>query len=295
MQLFNRRYSLSVKNTDNEGSVITTLTQHRIAFEVEQTGSKFVDKMKGTIYNPSQQTVQAFQQGAFVVLEAGYDGALTYGILFKGAVKKVEVTMKGPDLVLDFTALDMPPGHPSSRVDLAAAPGTGLMDILDIILLKFDGVNVDAARRDLQEVAGTTRWGAGKQATSMSSKVFRKGLNLTGKPAELLNRLLRRTNPRIRWSIQDGGLVVAPGGVPVKPNATAIVLGDRTGLIGSPSIGEKGRLTATSLLQPDLRPFRVVTMEGTRSVNGSYRAVKVKHKGDTHSNEWSSTVEAVKV
>jgi hypothetical protein len=71
----------------------------------------------------------------------------------------------------------------------------------------------------------------------------------------------------------------------------AVVLTPTTGLIGTPSHGEKGAINAVSLLNGEIKPGRKVDIE-CRSLVGSYRATAVTHSGDTQGSDWYSSFEA---
>jgi len=76
-------------------------------------------------------------------------------------------------------------------------------------------------------------------------------------------------------------------------------------MIGSPTVTDKG-VEVKTLLNPAVKPNSSILIESiaetvsrgnlffrklksTRAA-GKYKVVEVKHKGDTHSNEWSSSI-----
>jgi len=54
---------------------------------------------------------------------------------------------------------------------------------------------------------------------------------------------------------------------------------------------EESGVSATSLLNPEIRPGRRVQVE-SQFVNGVFKVEKVTHSGDTHSTQFYSEVEA---
>jgi hypothetical protein len=73
-----------------------------------------------------------------------------------------------------------------------------------------------------------------------------------------------------------------------------VKVGPKTGLIGSPQLGEidkldTGRLEVKCLLRGELKPQGFIQIE-SESANGLYVVEKLIHTGDTYGQEWYSQV-----
>jgi hypothetical protein len=80
--------------------------------------------------------------------------------------------------------------------------------------------------------------------------------------------------------------------------SASIFLTPISGLIGSPELGENtGKVNAKrlvkirSLLQPGIYPGRRILLD-SEGLQGSFRAEKVIHTGDTHAQDWYTDIEA---
>lgn len=89
-------------------------------------------------------------------------------------------------------------------------------------------------------------------------------------------------------SVIDGRLVVFPrtGSRPRK--VTALRFAPSSGLIGSPTIGEKGQVTIRAKLSPSMRPGDLYRVE-SRAITGNYIAIDVEHNGNTKA-DWLTVV-----
>lgn len=138
-------------------------------------------------------------------------------------------------------------------------------------------------------------------------------MTLSGNAAQQLTRLT--TSIGLTWSVQRGVLTLSRKGAPL--NLGAILLNDRTGLIGSPeasvdstisltppqqfAAGAKAKkptqpkpkdtsiLKVRSLLIPGLVPGRKIVLE-SKEFNGGYYITEVEYVGQSWANDWHCTM-----
>lgn len=261
-QLFNRRIRVQIgKRGARAGIDVTDL---RVRFRVEQTSTTTPNKAKVEIMNLTRSRRQQVEKpGNYLILHAGYDN--TIARLYEGDVARALSRAEGPDYITEVEAGDGLEAYQSASLEQAYTPGTAVKDVFRTLASAFG----------LKE--GSIQ-GVGDQS-------FLQGLSLSGPVRGHLDQLTARLG--LQWSVQDGALQIKPKGAAVAGRAT--VLSADTGLIGSPKRKDKG-LEIVSLLQPDLRPGRLVKLEG-KFLKGVFICEKVTHEGDSHEGEFLSRME----
>jgi hypothetical protein len=116
--------------------------------------------------------------------------------------------------------------------------------------------------------------------------LFSQGTVITGSAAQEMSSICKSCG--LTWSIQNGALQLLPIGKALE--GTAIKLTPSTGLVESPTIDGKGKLTAKTLLLPDAIPGRLIVLDTAR-LKGNFRIEKVTSEGDTHGEPWYHTIE----
>jgi hypothetical protein len=106
----------------------------------------------------------------------------------------------------------------------------------------------------------------------------------------VLTRLTRSLG--LEWTIQNGAIQFLSLNAPLV--GQAVLLSSETGMVGSPSVDNKGVLSVQTLLIPDIFPGRQIVVEGKR-LSGSYRCEVCRYTGDTASNDWYIDIEAKKL
>lgn len=207
-----------------------------------------------------------------VQLDAGYSGATS--TIFLGDLRSGFTTSEGPD---DWTLISSGDGEQqirTSRINVSIAKGTNTDQVLKQVALAI-GVgagNLEDAARKI------------KSAFSGTGNLFSMGTVLSGSAYREMCSICNSLN--LEWSIQDGKLQILEKG---KALATqAIVLNKETGLLGEPTIDNKGVMSCTMLLQKDVFPGRIVLLQGER-LRGQFRLEETTHKGDTResgANSW---------
>lgn len=132
-----------------------------------------------------------------------------------------------------------------------------------------------------------------KVKSSGKTPELSRGFVAHGKVSATLAELLKSSG--LEYSIQNGELlVVEPGQAKA---GQAIKLTPTTGLVGSPDHtppeqkGKPATLKCKSLLNPQITPACTVRVE-SEGVSGDFVVQKVEHMGDSHSGDWSTSIEA---
>ncbi len=252
----------------------------RLAFKVKKTYRPDPNVTDLKVYNLAPATRSALSKAAAppVILVAGYAGAAQ--VIFSGRARTIDHVREGPDWVTHIQSGD---GEQAFSQFGAASfgPGTGLPDIVEQLAAQA-GIGAKDAVAQLRrgDLVG-------------GSRTFLQGYTAAGRSVLDLDKVLKAAG--IEWSIQDGVLqLVAPGKA---TQATAYVLSADSGLIGSPDhgapgpLGEPPMLKAKCLLNGGITPARAIRLESV-SRAGFYRVETVEHVGDTHGQDWTSSIEA---
>lgn len=251
----------------------TVIENLRIRFTVEKTLGK--DSNSATIYitNLASKTRSEFQtKPAHITLNAGYAGENK--MLYRGDIRSARSYRKGTEWETEVVCGTGEYAALHARVSASFGPGTTRMDMIKAVVDTFGlkmPSNVKGDASFLQQVA--------------SGKVLR------GSSLEMLQKIAA---PSHAISIQDDTLVI------IKKNGVRFVTGIRiaqdTGMIGTPELGtpeQKGGkpvLTVKTLLNPDLQAGGYAQLR-TDTLNGDYKIFRAVHTGDTHGQEWYTTIE----
>ncbi len=264
LALFGRIASVTI---GPPGGLGRTWSDLRIAFSVERTSRSQPNQATVTLYDldpVSRSIVET--TGAFVTLLAGY--GVIPGLIFRGDISKrgVVVERSGPNRTVKIEAGDGELAWNSVRFDTTFGPSTPNSTILAALLVAM-GLGI----------------GPG---IPLPPVVYGSGVSYFGTAASALVQVT--SDAGVAFSIQDGLLVLLD---PLSTTAeTAALLSPSTGLIGAPTATKNG-INATSLLDPQMRPGRIIFLF-SEAYQGYYKAVKVKHVGDTHGSDWTTSIEA---
>lgn len=219
-----------------------------------------------------------------IKLAAGY-GTGSDGMtqLFYGHVLFVshEILPATGDIVTTLSTTDGGDKKQTSRVNVTFGPKTKTSVVLKRIVqaLGLNPGNSDKVGKLLDQ---------GKTAN-----LFIDGGVVSGNAANELSHLLRSCG--FEWSIQDETLQLRKIGAAA--DGFAIDLNATTGLIGSPSISNKGVLSGQCLLFKagaalDLVPGRLVRMSSA-FVNGQFILAKTDFDFDNYSDQWYCNFQGV--
>jgi len=201
-----------------------------------------------------------------MVLEAGYKGLSS--VIFVGDISSVETRRIGPDL--------------ETRIDA----GDGERRLIDAhVDFSMDGDNV-TDRMILEKAVEAIGLDRGFNSSDLPNTPRNNGFAYAGSAADLIDQIAKKNG--LAWSVQNGVLRIRPETKPTTP--TAILLNERTGLIGYPSKTMEG-YRVECLLNPEIEPGRLVTIQSAVFPDIPTFVVKnVEHVGDTHGDRWSTTI-----
>lgn len=243
----------------------------RIAFEVTKSDGQQLNTGKVTIYNASLTTSQASRViGSTVQLYAGYGDAA--GLIFLGDITRSGYFKERPDTRLEIESGDGQAARGKS-ISTTLKGEQKLGGVLQT-LAEAAGLKLDTSGLDLN--------------TSLPST---GSISLSGQALTQVNRVARAN--RLDWTIEDGRIIVTQRGEATQ--LPALVISPDTGLIGSPSPGDGGRLIVRTLLNPELRLRRIIKLE-SRDYQGWYLVRRIKHFGDSGwSAEYYTEVECTEI
>jgi len=219
------------------------------------------------LYNPAAGTITLAQRaGVRFRLWAGYgsSAALVFeGDAVPGGIK------------------DTPPGRDATRVLRAELQDGGLAYRTGQVSLSFaKGVAMSTVYGQVAQAMGLD---AG-QVQLADALTLPTGLTFAGPARDLLGRLAAISGAGA--TIRDGALyVVTLGGSTVE---RAPLLTPSTGLIGSPSQKDDGRVEVKALLDPAIRPLRPFRVESEK-VTGNFVCEDVTYRIDSRGQEFYAT------
>lgn len=262
-RLFGRSYELQVDELRTSGL--------DVAFDVERTLRRRPNRAEIKVWNLTadhRRQLERLERGhVFVRLEAGYEDDRGRGLIFEGELSEARSKRAGADIVTTVKSRDGHAAH-GARVSSSHTPGTSLRSVFST-LANAMGVG----EGNLDEILST--------ATMGGITAFDGGVTLSGGAGDELDRLCDSAD--LEWSIQDGALQVLPRGRALAREA--VLLSPDTGLLGSPSVDDHGKLELSTLLIPQIVPGCLVRVESDEH-EGTYRVEKAHYKGDTKSDQW---------
>lgn len=211
---------------------------------------------------------------AYARLFAGYGSAPEQ--ILEGAASHVESNRAGLDWI---TTMHFGDSENSLRAALASkvfAPGTRLTPVLQYLV---DTLGVATAPGfQLKILAALAKTGGRAD--------FPKGISLQGPSRELLSQLLQLLD--LRAQVTDGEMTVLDrdGAIDVAP----LLVTDLSGLLEAPIPLENDTYALVSDLEPQFAPGRLVTV-ATTTLAGTFVVDQVRHRGDTHGNNFRSRTE----
>lgn len=269
--------------TETEQTVIRDL---QVQFTVERHLRGEPNTCEMVITNLAAATRAQLQDrdGLVATLAAGHDN--TPRLLFKGDIRDASSMPNGPDWHTTIHLGDGLRAYRNARATRSYRSGTAVITVLRDAARSMGLVLPREVETDPDLRAGLA-----------------VGFVLEGPTREKLTRLLAPFG--YGWSIQNGRLQILRDDQ-VAPGAEREISLD-TGMIGSPTFDypkpakasktgtkkkkKKPTLSVDTLLYPELTPGEAVQIRSIE-VNGRFKLDTVTHKGDTHGDDWTTSVEA---
>jgi hypothetical protein len=189
-------------------------------------------------------------------------------LLFAGKLRRGLSTWDGTDWRTELEGEDGGREVFASRITKSYPAGTPRLTVV----------------RDLADALGLGLGNVAEVSATLTTAVYAHGTALDGPAADLLKGVLRSS--KISYSVQNGGLqFLLNGQGRADLRVQAYPLSETTGLVGSPHRDATGEVLCTALLVPNISPGGYVFLK-SRSVNGLYRVMSVRHVGSTFGNDW---------
>lgn len=278
---FHRGIDLTIakpKGFFDDGTNAIVVKDLAIAFGIEKSIGKDPNTCEVTIRNLSKQTRAEVQElPRQIRLDAGYDGERQR--LFIGDLVWSESKLEGVDWITRLQVADGSRAYAHARVNRSFKRGTSLRIAVQEVATQLGLVVTRAAL-----------------AKAAMGHQFAAGVSLQGLASREMTRLLRPHG--LVWSVQDGRLQILEA-EEARPDA-ALVITQAGGMIGAPEFGsppEKGKspvLTVRTLLDPGLTPGGLIDVDAA-AIRGTFKVQRVSHAGDTHGEDWISTIEATAI
>lgn len=265
-ELFRRSYAVQI------GTL--RITDLDVAFDVFRSLKREPNTAELSVWNLNEDHRQQIREAREIVvqIEAGYGGE--NALIFLGDLRDAHTERDGPDLVTKLSSADGGKKARVARVSHTYQPNTSLASVLRNAAQAL-GVGIGNAE---EAVAAADLEGAGT--------IFPHGAVVSGNAAAELDGLLRSAG--LEYSIQNGQLQVLDRNQFLR--GTAVRLTAATGLIGSPSEGSDGVVTARCLMIPDVFPGRRVRFDSPE-VSGFFRVETATYTGETAGEDWGIEIE----
>lgn len=283
--MYGRRWKLVI----GTGSEAVETTELRVAFEIEKTRFSTAHTAKITVYNLSQKNRNRIKEEFDkIVLYAGYANP---GLIFSGDIMNVTHMKTGVDWVTEIYAGDGIKALSTSKINKSFIQGTSPETLFNELIGSMEGI----AKGSLEGI---------KECIKKRRSIL-KSIILSGSVKKFLDELAE--NCLFDYQINDGVLDTRLKTFSL-PSTPDYVISQANGMLGSPELTEVG-LNVTTLLRPGMKVgkfFRVESISAKinvgnqfyrkvkKTTEGTYRIEKITHRGDTHSDEWSTSIEGVR-
>lgn len=290
-QLFGRRLLCSVSFNDPTGTfsesmrLSTDPVQRRIKFDSTKSWKQEPNTCEIQVYNlsPDQRAQLSLAKTPTIKLAAGYGGDENLTQIFYGQAiyLKHEIPANSGDIITTISTTDGGEQKQKSRIHVAFGPGTSTSQVLRRVVQQM-GIkpgNLDRVVKDLD--------------AGIKASLYSAGVTISGNAGEELGHICRSCG--YDYSIQDGQLQMLKIGTAA--DNFEVVLNENSGLVGTPTISNKGVVSGTCLIFKagsglDLVPGRRVRIESS-FLKGSFILAKTDMKGDNFGEDWYCDFEAV--
>lgn len=255
--------------TGGEGATLA------VEFRVKKNLKPEPNSVELKIRNLASTTLKAIETPKLVPvqLDVGYGG--DNHTIYLGQLRSAQSEIDGSDTVTTISSGDSEQNFSANRCVFQVPKQASPSQILQLAAKAFgagQGNVATAAALATASVGGPARTFHGNAAKVMGDVVRANGME---------------------WSVQDGAMQVIGIGSNIGPTATAVVLSSESGMIGSPTVDNKGVLSVKSLIQPGLLPGLPLVVRGL-FLQGTYRIEAVEFVGGTFTNDWTAMIHAKK-
>lgn len=267
MIVFGRKWQVSIGEVDVSGLDLT--------FDIVKSTAREPNTAEVRVYNLSSESRASIEseQHARLIVRAGYEDPPN--TLFIGNARRIYTERDDKDFVTTILASDSGRELQTARISRSYAPGTPVKNAIR------DAVSaLGIGEGNLADFESSYRQRNG-------SMTFPDGYAAAGPARRVLDTLLRAAG--LRWSVQDGALVVMQSGRPLE--RTAVLLSAESGMVGTPTKDEHGVVSVQALIQSGLEPGRRISIDSD-ALDGTFEVKRIVYKGETEGNAWYANIEA---
>ena len=242
----------------------------RIAFSVTKHKLGTPNTSTIRVWNLSEQSRSRIRQGhAAVELWAAGE------LIARGGVLSAISTRDGAEIITEISLLDGFNGMTLGVYRRTLAKNYPLNKLVREIAKTMPGITVEQSR------------------VTITGGLGYKGATMSGRAADLLDGLADQFG--FSWSVQDGHFQAIPDDKHLEKNTDVGSLIYATPLLSGVGQIETGVEFQTTLL-PGVLPGEKVTIKPTvmQSLAGTYDAHLITHDGDSHADQWTTTVQSMK-
>lgn len=256
--------------TINPANAVLLRDEMMIDFTVSKSVSGTENSAEINVWNLKESTRNAVgKEFDEVELECGYippAGSSVMGLIFKGAIRDVEHTREGPDIVTTIRCGDGDKALRQATLSRSYAAGTPVEDVLDDIQVELE------------------KFGAGKGEWQLPDDLptMKRPYAVCGLCSRELNRLGRAH--KFYWSLQNQETEIVPGDGALSSSIKI----DGNHVIDT-TITDNGIIVRT-FLEPGVRPNHRVQVESPvlemNAANGEYRVSQCVFRGNSREGDF---------
>ena len=228
-----------------------------IEFDIPFENNEEPDVANITIYNLSENSINAVKKDQRFIINAGYRGDV--GTIFKGTLQKAATRWSGVDKISEFTVGDGAKEWLIKEVSEVYGENITAQAILEDLTEKFD---LELGKLDLVE-----------------NLIYPKGRVIDCMLKDAVKQIANEC--RSQFCISKEKIYIMPFDEGME---TGFLLNKNTGLIGSPEVFEKEENGETKkgykimmLLNHRITINSIIQVE-SRTANGTYRVLKGRHR-----------------
>lgn len=251
-------------------------------FRVSRTLKPEPNTADFTIYNlapENRRFLQTQKGGVTVMLHAGYASDSKLPLIFFGQLREVTTVRDGADWVTTLSTGDGDKAR-KSPIGFSLGPGASFEAAVKKTVESM-GLHAGNITKDIAQ---------GKFGDA--SKELVEGFTSFGFGGPELDKLLDSAG--LEGSIQNGELQILKKNASL--NTSAVVLSDKTGLVGSPELGLdnliRTQAKVRTLLNSEVVPGRIVHVI-SENLDAKFRSERVVYVGQTGGGDWYTDIEAI--
>jgi hypothetical protein len=260
---FNRQvlFRVLVKNK------IIEIRELRIKFDIKKSRSREQNKATIEIYNLNETTrANIKNEGVTVELFAGY--ADDVGLIFRGDIREVSHKKTNADIVTTITAGDGDNALRKSTVNTTLPSSSSLKAHINALVFNLKGIKIG-------KIVGIDGLEGNKRATTFIGSV-----------REELDRLATKYD--FAYTIENHIFSLVRN---KQHTGLREIINVDSGMIEAPVATERG-VDVKTLLNNNLKCNDLFRLE-SKFLKRNYRIDELIFKGDTHSQEWFSSIKGV--